>query len=112
MKKLISLLTVSVFIMVVFTACEEDSDENPAENEIIIENSQFVPENKTVQVGTTVKWINNDQFAHTVTSPVDLFDSGTLEASETFEYTFQSTGTFEVICNFHPEMTGTVTVEN
>jgi plastocyanin len=61
-------------------------------------------------------WTNNDGFAHTVTAgtrdnPADLFDSGNVEAGETFEFTFDEPGTYEYFCSLHPGMDGTVTVE-
>ena len=112
MKNLKVILTLGILLMVLFTACESEDDSGPGENEIYMENSEYVPQNKIVEVGTTVKWINKDPFAHTVTSPVGLFESGTIESGGTFEYTFNNTGTFEVICTIHPNMTGTVTVEN
>jgi plastocyanin len=38
------------------------------------------------------------------------FDSGTLAPNGTFHATFSAPGTYAYHCEFHPEMTGTVTV--
>ena len=118
MKTLSNILAISITALFVFAGCEsEDDTQNvngggPADNEVWMQNSEFVPQDKTVEIGTTVKWINKDNFAHTVTSPADLFDSGEVGAGETFEYTFDSLGTFDVNCEIHPDMTGTITVES
>ncbi|NIQ04689.1 MAG: cupredoxin family copper-binding protein [Candidatus Korarchaeota archaeon] len=81
-----------------------------------MENLEFVPETITIQVGTTVKWINKDSVDHTVTSgtrgnPTDLFDSGDVGAGETFQYTFTNAGTYDYYCKYHPGMEGVVNVE-
>lgn len=77
----------------------------------------YDPDSLTVQAGTTVMWSNDDDAIHTVTSgvpsegPSEVFDSGVVAAGETFEYTFDETGTFDYYCIVHPWMTGNVIVE-
>ncbi len=77
----------------------------------------YDPDSLTVQAGTTVVWSNDDDAIHTVTSgvpsegPSEVFDSGMVAAGETFEYTFDETGTFDYYCIVHPWMTGNVIVE-
>jgi len=95
----------------------EDSDNmEQASNEVAMENTAFNPQELTVEVGTTVTWTNEDGFAHTVTSgtpdnPTDLFDSGNVASGDTFEFTFEETGTYEYYCKLHtPDMTGTIVV--
>jgi LPXTG-motif cell wall-anchored protein len=75
---------------------------------VTIRDFEFTPSDVTVAEGGTVTWTNSGQAPHTVTS--DGFDSGTLEAGDTYSETFDSAGTVSYRCNFHPEMTGTVTV--
>jgi len=70
----------------------------------------FEPENIEVPVGTTVDWTNDDPFAHTVTANDGTFDSGTMDAGQSFSQTFDEPGTFDYFCAIHPSMTGTVTV--
>ena len=70
----------------------------------------FVPAAIEVPVGTTVEWINEDPFAHTVTARDGAFDSGTMDGGEAFRQSFEEPGTFEYFCDIHPSMTGTVTV--
>ncbi len=99
-----------------------------ADEEIAITENAFDPANAdnayspremTVPVGTTIRWVNNDTQAHTVTSgtsngtvasPDGVFDSGFLNPGETFTYTFDETGVFDYHCTPHPWMTGTITV--
>ena len=77
----------------------------------------YDPEVVTVPIGTTVLWLNDDSTIHTVTSgtpdegPSGLFDSGIVEAGDSFEYTFSSAGTIDYYCIVHPWMIGTVIVE-
>ena len=60
-------------------------------------------------------WVNNDATRHTVTSGTDdtadgTFDSGDVEAGDTFSFTFTEAGDFAYFCDIHPPMTGTVIV--
>lgn len=72
----------------------------------------FQPSMVTIQVGDTVTWTNLDGAAHTATDtgPQALFD-GVMDNGESFSYTFTQAGTFNYVCTFHPEMTGTVIVQ-
>ncbi len=85
---------------------------------VSIQNIAFNPNNITVRVGTTVMWMNNETspVPHTVTSgtpnsPSGLFDSGTLNPGQNFQFTFNTPGTFAYFCRSHgAAMTGTVIV--
>ncbi|MDP2623218.1 MAG: cupredoxin family copper-binding protein [Actinomycetota bacterium] len=70
----------------------------------------FVPADLTVPVGTTVRWTNQDNVAHTSTADDGAWD-GSVSAGATFEFTFSSPGMFAYHCSIHPSMTATVTVE-
>jgi plastocyanin len=79
----------------------------------------FEPMKLTVPVGTTVRWTNDDDVFHTVTStaeleprrPSGLFGRSLFQKGDTFEYTFKRSGTFHYYCQPHaPFMFGTVTV--
>ncbi len=78
----------------------------------IVDNA-FTPKTITVPVGTTVRWTNNGNLPHTVTSTSNpkAFDSGTLNPGDSFEFTFKTAGQFPYRCSIHPSMTGTVIVE-
>ena len=79
-------------------------------------NECYIPSQVTVNVGDTVTWSNDDTAAHTVTSgnptdgPDGTFDSSLFMAGTTFEYTFDTAGTFDYFCMVHPWMKGTVNV--
>jgi plastocyanin len=77
--------------------------------EVSIQNFAYTPQNVTIAAGATVRWTNNDTYAHTVTSPGN-FDSGNLNQGQTFQYTFNTPGTYTYFCAFHSNMTGTITV--
>jgi plastocyanin len=71
----------------------------------------------TISAGTTVTFVNNDNFAHTAThgedgAPAadDLFDLD-LAAGASGEFTFDDPGTYPVTCRIHPSMNMTVVVE-
>ena len=75
-------------------------DQNAVQVNII--NFGYDPDTSTVPVGTTVCWVNQDMTPHTVTSDVEgVFDSGSLQQGQTFEYTFNSAGSFPYHCLPH-----------
>ncbi|MGB3681448.1 MAG: plastocyanin/azurin family copper-binding protein [Rubrobacteraceae bacterium] len=79
----------------------------------IPDSTSFVPSNIAVSPGTTVRWVNEDSIAHTVTStdPEGLFDSGEVAAGESFEFTFEEAGEVAYVCVIHgPPQTGAVLV--
>jgi plastocyanin len=63
-----------------------------------------------IAVGTTVTVTNTDSSPHTWTADDGSFDSGSIAGGESFEFTFDTPGEFAYHCNFHPSMTGTITV--
>jgi plastocyanin len=76
--------------------------------EVKMAGSTFAPADIDLKVGDTVTFINDDQIAHTATS--DEFDSGTLDAGASFDFTAEKPGTISYLCSFHPGMTGTINV--
>jgi plastocyanin len=70
----------------------------------------YNPDNLTIIKGNKVTWLNNDFGIHTVTENQGLFSSEDLRPDETFEYTFDNTGTYNYHCKLHPEMTGKIIV--
>jgi plastocyanin len=76
----------------------------------------FSPGSLVVHTGDTVKWINQDNVAHTVTST--YFNSGIISpnapssnSSSTFTHKFDKSGTYSYFCQIHPYMSGTVYVD-
>jgi plastocyanin len=81
----------------------------------------------TIKVGTRVTWTNAGPSAHTTTSDTGVWDSGTLGAPSgggaygggtaggTYQFTFNTAGTYNFHCKLHPPasypgFTGTITV--
>lgn len=80
-------------------------------NEVEIENFAFSPATITVKKGTTVKWTNKDATQHNVVSSQSGGPDGPLlKKGETYTFTFNTTGTFDYICEPHPTMKGKVVV--
>ncbi len=80
---------------------------------VAIQNFAFSPTTIKVKKGTTVTWTNNDSVGHTVTATSGGgFDSGTLDSGQSYSFTFTAAGTFSYKCNIHPDMMGTVIVQN
>jgi hypothetical protein len=76
---------------------------------VAILNFAFAPQNVTIAAGTTVRWTNQDSYPHTATSPGN-FDSGNLNQGQSWQYTFNTPGTYNYFCALHPTMTGTIIV--
>jgi plastocyanin len=79
--------------------------------EIDMSGSRFSQPELTIAPGTEVVWTNRDSMRHSATAADFSFDSGTMEEGDTFSFVFNTPGTFDYYCNFHPNMTGTITVE-
>ncbi len=86
-----------------------------------IKDFKFAEENLTVATGTTITWTNQDRFGHTVTAGGPSAETGEFDlvlglttdsdtTGETGSYTFDTAGTFDFYCRYHPSMKGTVTV--
>jgi plastocyanin len=66
-----------------------------------------------VKKGTTVTWTNKDSAGHTVVESDGQAggpSSGTLANGQSYQFTFNTPGTFHYKCSIHPQMTATVTV--
>ena len=77
----------------------------------------FSPAAVTIQVGQAVRWENNDDTIHTVTSgdpntgsAGSLFNSGSIAPGGAFEHVFDQPGTYRYFCQFHPETMSRATV--
>jgi len=76
----------------------------------------YIPSIIVIESGKQVIWVNEDSAFHSVTSgfynaPSDLFDSGYLDPSESFTFTFDESGTYDYFCTLHPWMNGQIIVE-
>ena len=92
---------------------------------------KFAPETITIAAGTTVRWVNGEAITHTITSgaftdvnpdtgirgsetPDGLFDVTLApkgEDGDTFEFTYETPGTYPYYCDIHLGMNAVVIVE-
>src|SRR6478609_8119360 len=110
-KTLFNIIIIAMIGVLSFSSCKKNKNETAGPNEVFIQGSSFSPSSITVSAGTTVKWTNKDNSAHTVTSNSALFDSGSLSKGSNFNYTFMTAGTYTYHCTFHSGMTGTIVVQ-
>jgi plastocyanin len=98
------------------TASSSATAQSPtaAAGSVTIANFAFSPAALTVKKGTTVTWTNKDSAGHTVIETDGLSGpmSGTLSNGQSYNFAFNTAGTFHYHCSIHPSMTATVTVTN
>jgi plastocyanin len=84
-----------------------------ADNTILIVKNSFTPANMTVNVGSTVRWVNADDHPHRIEFMDKEFSASTylLGSSQSASQRFFRAGTYDYACTIHPEMQGTITVE-
>jgi plastocyanin len=80
------------------------------DDRVIIQNSVFIPSTLNVTVGTTVTWINQNPDPQDIVSDARIFDSGTLVNGQSYNYTFNETGSYHYHSSIHPNMKGTIIV--
>jgi plastocyanin len=77
-----------------------------------IKDFAFNPAEITVPVGDSVTWTNGDAAPHTATGlDREALQSGAIAPGESFTQTFDTAGTIEYFCEFHPNMKGSIVVE-
>ncbi len=85
------------------------TSEGVASAAVTIVDFAFEPASVTIPRGSTVTWTHAGSAPHTVTG--GFGDSGTLASGQVFSHTFTEAGTFDYVCQFHPQMTGQIVVE-
>jgi plastocyanin len=78
---------------------------------ILINQFKFDNADLTVDVGTTVQFINRDQTVHNVVSRDGKFASTGLDTGDAWSFTFTAPGDYAYFCALHPHMTGVVHVK-
>jgi plastocyanin len=76
-----------------------------------IKNFAFDPATLTVAADTTVRFVNDDSEAHTVTARDGSFNSDGLDTNDSWSFRFTKPGTYAYFCQLHPDMKGTVIVK-
>jgi quinohemoprotein ethanol dehydrogenase len=80
---------------------------------VTIEDFDFNPGVFGVAVppGTTITWTNKGPTVHTTTSDTGVWDSGDLQAGDSYSFTFNDPGVYWYFCRPHPFMRGTITID-
>ena len=121
---------IAASMLLLLGACSsggESEDSNGVE--IAVANIAYTPATLDVSVGDTVTWTSEDEgVRHTVTSglpagetvpgvnkgsaakPDGTFDGELADAGSSFEFTFETAGTYAYFCEVHPSMTAEITV--
>lgn len=79
--------------------------------DVSIQNFAFSPATLHVKVGDKVTWTNKDSVGHSATADDGSFDTGVLAQGKSGSVTFKRAGTYTYHCSIHPNMKGTIVVE-
>jgi plastocyanin len=77
---------------------------------IAIRHYEFSPSVLTVEPGTTVTWVNEDDTPHTIAANGKAFRSAALDTNDRFSFSFGQPGEFTYYCTIHPMMVGKIVV--
>lgn len=80
---------------------------------VTIKDFAYSPNPIEVPVGGTVTWTNEDGVPHTATAVGDkaVLQSGAIASGASYSQTFDTAGSYDYYCEFHPNMKGTIVVE-
>jgi plastocyanin len=92
-------------------AGEDSGDVSGDTVTVRINGMRFEPANINIKPGTTVTWVHSSPMPHTVTGTGGKLRSSTLNNGQSFTHTFDDAGRFDYVCEYHPSMRGTVTVD-
>ena len=76
----------------------------------MIDNA-FEPADPTVTAGSSLTVTNDGEAAHTFTLEEGDIDEQVAPGADTSVSISLDAGTYDFVCSFHPEMTGTLTVQ-
>ena len=93
------------------TACDDDAA-GPDDDTVTIamRDNSFDPATRTVERGTTVRWVNQGGTQQN-TRATSAWQSENLSPGEDFEVTLQNAGTYDYSCTLHEGMDGSIVVE-
>ena len=87
---------------------QSETQQNNSTGAVSIKDFSFDSSNLTIKTGTTVVWTNEDSAPHQINS--DDFDSSILNQGDSFQFNFQTAGTYDYYCSIHPSMKGKIVV--
>lgn len=88
----------------------EESRENTT-NTVTMKNFEFDKKILNIKVGDIVTWVNGDTVSHTATADDGSFNTQLLAQGEKASITFTKKGIYTYHCSVHPNMRGTIVVE-
>lgn len=89
----------------------DDDKDLQAPTYITITDDAYSDVDVTIKAGTAIRWTNMGTNKHTATADDLSWGTGTLTNGQHFSRYFNTPGTYEYFCSYHPEMTATITVE-
>jgi plastocyanin len=82
----------------------------PAPASVTVSDFQYRPATLTVAAGQSVRFVNRDGEAHTISAADRSFDSGGLDSGDSWTHRFTRPGRYTYFCALHPYMRGTIVV--
>ena len=122
---IIAVASIAVFLVFIFSENYQEykvdsgnlTDLNNTEStDIIVDmlNSEFIPSDIQLNAGETVEFVNKDSYSHTVhitdQSGENVFPDTSVPAGGSVKVTLQDKGTYQLNCEIHPGMDGSITV--
>ncbi len=74
-------------------------------------NFAYAPDTATIKAGQTVRFVNSDSVAHTVSADDGSFTSGNMPTGSKWSHTFAKHGTYAYLCDYHRYMKGAIVVK-
>jgi plastocyanin len=78
---------------------------------VVITDNMYDEEAYTIQAGTAVRFVNQGMMSHSATADDESWGTGTMTAGQSFSRYFKEDGEWDFHCNYHSDMTATITVE-
>lgn len=77
---------------------------------VTIKGFEYAPRNLEVEAGAKVTWTDQDAANHTVSFSKGPGELGNVSEGKTVSTRFTKPGRYAYVCQYHPNMHGTVTV--
>lgn len=97
-------------LMLAIACASAAAQTGPVSHSVSIEAMQFSPASLAVNAGDTIVWTNRDPFAHEVTADNKTFDSGAIQAGQSWTFKATAKGMLPYFCTLHPAMKASIVV--
>ena len=88
-----------------------DGGGGTATDTVTLVDNAFEPSDPQVEAGSTLTLTNDGEAAHTFTTEDGSIDEELAPGAESSAEITLDPGSYGFVCSFHPEMTGTLTVQ-